>query len=131
MDFNKKRNDVFNYTNSFDYDQGNDIFKKGTILLNHNERVSERYSNYFNLIQPFQHHNTSPSKGISSYSFSLNPTANQPSGSCNFSKIDEAKLQLHLDKLISYKYPAKIRIYGLSYNIFRIVNGLGGLAFSN
>ena len=131
MDFNKNRNDVFNYTTSYDYQQGDDIFKKGTILLNHNERVSERYSNYFNLIQPFQHHNNSPSKGISMYSFSLNPNANQPSGSCNFSKIDEAKLQLHLDKSISYKHPAKIRIYGLSYNIFRIVNGLGGLAYSN
>ena len=131
MEFNKNRNDIFNYTNSYDYQNGNEIFKKGTVLLNHNERLSERYSNYFNLLQPFQNHNNSLAKGISLYSFSLNPSASQPSGSCNFSKIDEAKLQLHLDKLISYKYPAKIRIYGLSYNIFRIVNGLGGLAFSN
>jgi hypothetical protein len=131
MEFNKNRNDIFNYTNSYDYQDGGEIFKKGTILLNHNERLSERYSNYFNLLQPFQNHNNSLSKGISLYSFSLNPSASQPSGSCNFTKIDEAKLQLHLDKLISYKYPAKIRIYGLSYNIFRIVNGLGGLAFSN
>lgn len=131
MDFNKHRNDIFNYTTSYDYHKGKDIFKKGTILLNHNERVSERYSNYFNLIQPYQHHNTTPSKGISLYSFSLNPSGNQPSGTCNFSQIDEAKLQLHLDKMVSYKHPAKIRIYGLTHNIFRIVNGLGGLAYSN
>ena len=131
MDFNKVRNDIFNYTNSFDEKLGTDIFKKGTVLLNHNERISERYSNYFNLIQAFQHHNSTPQKGISSYSFSLNPNTRQPSGSCNFSKIDEAKLQLHLDRIVSYKFPAKIRIYGLNYNIFRIVNGLGGLAFSN
>ena len=53
--FNKERNDLFNYTTSYDYEKGKDIFKKGTILLNHNERLSERYSNYFSLIQPYQH----------------------------------------------------------------------------
>ena len=65
------------------------------------------------------------------YSFSLNPLLSQPSGSCNFSQIDEAKIKLHLDKIVSYRYPSKIKIYGLSYNIFRIIDGLGGLAFSN
>ena len=65
------------------------------------------------------------------YSFSLNPLDIQPSGSCNFSKIDDITIQISLDSSVSYNKTAKIRIYVKNYNIFRIISGIPGLAFEN
>ena len=65
------------------------------------------------------------------YSFALKPENYQPSGACNFSKIDDIVLELTVSKEINYKNPGLVRIYNSAYNIFRITNGLGGLAFSN
>ena len=68
------------------------------------------------------------------YSFALEPQKHQPSGSCNFSRLDNAVLSMTLNQnspdIISDK-GLDIRIYGLGYNVLRIVNGMGGLAYSN
>lgn len=123
--------DRFNYTNNFDQSQGVNIVKRAKLLLNGNERFQERTGDYFNYIQPYQHHAHAPSNGINVYSFNLNPADHQPSGSLNLSKIDDIVLEITVDKDISYASPGKIRVYCLGYNVVRIINGLGGLAFSN
>ena len=64
------------------------------------------------------------------FSFSLNPESYHPSGSCNFSKIDDIILQMSLISDVSYDNPILIRVYSLNYNILRIVNGIGGLVFT-
>ena len=79
----------------------------------------------------YKYHSNSPENGINIYSFSLNPENRQPHGSCNFSKIDDIVLELNVSNKINYNNPAVIRIYNFAYNVFRIVNGLGGLVFSN
>ena len=65
------------------------------------------------------------------YNFSLHPSNNSfPSGSCNFSKIDNPLLILNLnDSAINREI--YIEVYGVNYNIFQIKNGLGGLLYSN
>ena len=60
--------------------------------MNGQNRLTQRSSDYFNLIQPFQHHYNKLLKGVYSYSFSLYPEEHQPSGSCNLSKIDDYEL---------------------------------------
>ena len=87
--------------------------------------------NYYNYIQPYQSHSNSPSEGICIYSFSLFPEIYQPSGSCNFSKIDDIVLEITVDKEINYSNPGIVKVYGVHYNVLRILNGLAGLAFSN
>jgi hypothetical protein len=57
------------------------------IVLNGNNRISERNANYFSNIQPYQHHTGIPAVGINVYSFALNPEEHQPSGTLNFSRI--------------------------------------------
>ena len=69
-------------------------------------------------------------KGINMYSFSLNPKELQPSGSLNFSKIDDAYLQLTLNKVVNYQNPISVRCYSLQYNLLRTFNGVGGLGFN-
>ena len=111
------------------------------IQLNGHDRFVAREGSYFNLVQVYQHHTTSPdSEGINVYSFALRPEEHQPSGTVNFSRIDNACLQLNVHPLTFVVDPqdpvlgttsAKLRVYALSYNVLRIMSGMGGLAYSN
>ncbi len=105
----------------FDYEEIN--FMK--LMLNGHERFSERKGPYFNLVQPYQHHTRVPEKKVYVYSFALKPEEHQPSGTCNFSRIDNAVLS------ITVAAAGRIKVYALSYNVLRIMSGMGGLAFSN
>jgi hypothetical protein len=68
------------------------------------------------------------------YCFSIDPEEHQPSGTCNFSRIDKADLILTLnsDEASSGANVARdVRVYGVNYNVLRIMSGMGGLAYSN
>ena len=102
------------------------------LQLNGQDRFSEREGTYFDLVQPFQHHTRAPDTGINLYSFALRPEEHQPSGTCNFSRIDNATLQLVLSNAtVAGVNTAKVRVYAVNYNVLRIMSGMGGLAYSN
>ena len=102
------------------------------LQLNGQDRFSEREGTYFDLVQPYQHHTRSPDTGINVYSFALRPEEHQPSGSCNFSRIDNATLQLVLSNAtVEGTKTAKVRVYATNYNVLRVMSGMGGLAYSN
>lgn len=102
------------------------------LQLNGQDRISEREGSYFNLVQPRQAHTRAPDEGINVYAFALRPEEHQPSGTCNFSRIDNATLQLVLSNAtIEGVKTAKVRVYGRNYNVFRIMSGMGGLAYSS
>ena len=102
------------------------------IQLNGHDRFTEREGKYFNLVQPYQHHTNIPAVGINVYSFALKPEDHQPSGSCNFSRIDNATLLLTLtNNTVSSVYSARVRVYAVNYNVLRVMSGMGGLAYSN
>jgi hypothetical protein len=102
---------------------------RGKLQLNGHDRFSERLGSYFNLVQPYQHHTNVPATGVNVYSFALKPEEHQPSGTCNFSRIDNATLQLQLTPKSSIG--SKVRVYATNYNVLRIMSGMGGLAYSN
>jgi len=111
---------------------GNNPVVTAKIQLNGHDRFSEREGKYFNLVQPYQHHTNVPAVGINVYSFALKPEDHQPSGSCNFSRIDNATLHLTLtNNTVSSVYSAKVRVYAVNYNVLRVMSGMGGLAYSN
>jgi len=102
------------------------------LQLNGQDRFSEREGTYFDLVQPFQHHTRHPDTGINVYSFALRPEEHQPSGTCNFSRIDNATLQLVVSAAaIGSSATAKVRVYATNYNVLRVMSGMGGLAYSN
>jgi hypothetical protein len=102
------------------------------VQLNGHDRFSEREGKYFNLVQPYQHHTNVPAVGINVYSFALKPEEHQPSGTCNFSRIDNATLNLTLsNNTVNSTNSAQVRVYAVSYNVLRIMSGMGGLAYSN
>jgi len=135
--------------NYLDDDSGLPMFDRGcnpvcqaTILLNGHQRFQPRFGRYFNLVQPYQHHENIPPCGINVYSFALKPEEHQPSGTCNFSRIDSASLQLFYDvgqESYSSGYcgadkkrkNAQIRVFAVNYNVFRIMSGMGAMAYTN
>jgi len=131
------------------------------IKINNQERVYSTEGRYYRLVQPYQHHERIPQQFVYSYSFCLHPGDQQPSGSCNFSRIDNSKLDLTVDQ---YLYRSNIAQAGLNfgstdvtdndgattrsplvsggnsltlvalarnYNVLRITLGLAGKAFAN
>jgi hypothetical protein len=99
--------------------------------LNGNDRFTQRDGMYFNMIQPFQHHENIPNNtGINVYSFALKPEEHQPSGTLNMSRIDTSFISLDYDSA-KYNSNSVFAIYAVNYNVLRILSGMGGIAYSN
>jgi len=99
------------------------------LQLNGHDRFTTRKGDYFNLVETRCHTRIPQSPGINVYSFALKPEDHQPSGTCNFSRIDNARLQLTL--LGVFLSGGVIKVYATNYNVLRIMSGMGGLAYSN
>ena len=97
------------------------------LTLNGHDRFAERNFRYFTRCQVWQHHtghgSVNVADSIAVYSFALKPEEHQPSGTCNFSRIDNAQLKLNTAQALN--------IYAVNYNVLRIMSGMGGLAYSN
>ena len=102
---------------------------KFKLILNGTDRFVEQPGTFFNKYQPYQYHSGSPYPGIYVYSFALKPEEYQPSGTCNFSRIDMAQVATSLKTGVSPNLVQKM--FAVNYNVLRIASGLGGLAFSN
>ena len=112
--------------------EGKNPVEVGKLQLNGQDRFTDREGSYFDRVQPYQHHTRTPSTGINVYSFALRPEEHQPSGTCNFSRIDKATLQLTVSvNTVQGTNTAQVRVYALNYNVLRVMSGMGGLAYSN
>ena len=103
------------------------------LVLNGQDRFKEQLGKYFNQYQPYLYHTGTPYPGIYVYSFALQPEEHQPTGTCNFSRIDNAQVAVWLktaSKLSNADYNLQ-KMFAVNYNILRIQSGMGGLAFSN
>jgi len=96
------------------------------LQLNGHDRMRQREAAYFRDVQVYQHHSGVPAAGVYVYSFALKPEEHQPSGTCNFSRIDNAVLTT-----ASTSTSGTLDVYAVNYNVLRIMSGMGGLAYSN
>jgi len=104
-------------------------YSSAKLQLNGHERFSVRKPAYFQLVQPYQHHERVPvDKNINVYSFALKPEEHQPSGTCNMSRIDNATLNL---EGINQGSSDTVKVFAVNYNVLRVMSGMGGLAYSN
>lgn len=134
------------------------------IQINGQDRMDRRHGDYYSKVQPYQHHSgtmkpigfqTFPTvdlgrpqglaegitarpsvhQAIYSYSFALKPEEQQPSGTCNFSRIDTATIVMNMsgDYIVdeSTDNSWNVRVYATNYNILRIMSGMCGLAYAN
>ena len=122
-----------NADKNFNYFNGTgDMVNTALLQLNGHDRMKKRDGTYFRCVQPYQHHtgadgqsNSDEYGGYYCYSFGLKPEEHQPSGTCNFSRIDNAVLSLNATA------SGQLKVYAVNYNVLRIMSGMGGLAYSN
>jgi hypothetical protein len=120
------------------FDSGENPTSLAKIMLNGHDRLTAREGRYFNTVVPQECHENCPATGINVYSFALKPEEHQPSGTCNFSRVDISQLNINITAA-TYTSPltpgntdtAKCRIYAINYNVLRIMSGMGGLSFTN
>jgi hypothetical protein len=127
-----------------------DIVKRATIRMNGMDRAIERDGTYYRVVQPnlfIGSQNSALSMYNDShklygghfymYNFGLRLDEHQPSGTCNFSRIDNAVLHMTVNPYASSMdnpnqyYNYEYRIFAVNYNVLRIMSGMGGLAYSN
>ena len=102
---------------------------KFKLILNGQDRFKEQDGYYFNQLQPMCHHSGNPMAGVYCYSFALKPEEHQPTGTCNFSRIDNA--QVAVTPKTSTAGINQLNMFAVNYNILKVQSGMGGLAFSN
>ena len=103
------------------------------LKLNGHDRFAAQTIDYFTRYQVTKYHSGMYPKSlfydaIAVYSFALKPEEHQPSGTCNFSRIDSA--QLVFENLLTTANRT-FYVYAVNYNVLRIMSGMGGLAYSN
>jgi hypothetical protein len=128
-------NEWFNYTNLAAIESGQrrvDMMSNAVLQLDGYDRFDARDGKYFRLVQPYQRHTVTPfDKFIYNYSFSLWPEQAQPSGSLNASRIDNLVFQLGLTAgVLPDPGQMTTRVYTRNHNVFRVVEGFGGLMFT-
>lgn len=119
-------NDWFNFSHGGN--NGADPMASAKLLLNGQDRFAERSAAYFRDVQNYQHHTRVPSKHIYTYSFAAKPEEHQPSSSANFSRIDNATLNVTMASAIT---DSKCKIFAKNYNVLRVMAGMAGLAYAS
>jgi hypothetical protein len=116
-----------------------DLISSAKLQLDGYDRFTSRVPQYFRLQQPYEHHTTTPVNAfIYNYSFALRPEDAQPTGTMNASRIDSIVWQIEMNTLLinpaipscQQRGNCHIVVYGHNYNVFRVINGFGGLLFT-
>ena len=141
---------LFRSDYSLDGNGSDHSFTSSKLTFGSSDRFCARDADYFYLVQNYQRHTHGPRTAkihtyynssfntpssyypfrnfIYTYSFALDPENHQPSGSCNFSKLNGVQLQLTYP---STSYNFTLKVFAVNYNILRIGSGMAGLAYSN
>lgn len=125
-------NDTNNYANFLNPGTSSqklvEPFTTVELKFNGNDRFTMLNAKYFRSVQPYEHHSSNPDNYVYLFSFAFNPEVNQPSGTCNFSKIDDVRMNIGLSTNIQN---GAIYILAINYNILRIQNGMAGILFNS
>jgi len=168
-DENIRQGELFNFSNKLDYIPSEyesatsvdftsingynnlpqfHLLNEARLLFNGIERIPWKNYKYFFYLQNYEHFKASPENYVYIYSFALYPTSNNPSGSCNFSRIDNSEIQtrfsqvpikqvssnignLDINGSVKPDYPSHFTLFATNYNYFVIKNGMAGLEFDN
>jgi hypothetical protein len=127
------------YMNSLTPGDRLDLISGAKLQLDGYDRFMTRVPQYFRLQQPYEHHTTTPVNSfIYNYSFALQPENIQPTGTMNASRIDSIVWQIDMNPILmlpqltemEQRGNCRIVVYGHNYNVFRVINGFGGLLFT-
>ena len=98
------------------------------ITFEGSDRMHQREAKYYRLVTPYQRHTNIPNNYIYIYSFAIRPEDFQPTGTCNFSRIDNKNIYIRIsDKLVD----PIMTVFATNYNILKINSGMAGIQYSN
>ena len=107
------------------------IMESAQPVFNNNDRMEIQDHSFYENLQLYKYHSGFTPQGVYILSFGLAPEENQPSGTQNFSRLDYQEFRIN----IFNTYPIELRfncyMYAVSYNVFRIIGGMGSTVFSN
>jgi len=129
MNSNIDINDIFNYTTLPLTEHPEKLINTVRLIVNSIPRIDINNNEFYTHLQTYI--NNYKSNNVFMLSLCENPKENYPGGTLNFSKVDDAYLQLNLNNKVSFQNPFNIRLYGLYYNILVIENGTSSLKFVN
>ena len=118
-------NNHFDYTFDDKY-----LINKCLLVINSVNRMELNSIEYYTTLQNYQSNLMNSQKGLYMYSFALNPKDLQPSGSLNFSKIEDSYLQFVINNIVNYQNPLSIKCYAIQYNLIKISLGILQLGFN-
>ena len=129
----KNNNDTGNYANILNYNTVNEALVEPFTMIelkyNGNDRFPQLPAKYFRTVQIYEHHTSSTLDNyIYVFSFAIFPEKNQPSGTCNFSKIDDVRMNITLTTNI---LAGNIHILAINYNILKFQSGMAGILFNS
>jgi hypothetical protein len=110
------------------------IMKNAKLVFNGHDRFEQQDNTYFENEEVYKYHSGKGRKGLYVYSFSITPEKDQPSGTCNMSRINEQQLFINIfDTNVAPQINDKfdLHLYATNFNVFRIMGGIGQLVFSN
>ena len=112
-----------------------ETFNEAYITINGQDRIPPMDAGYYRYVIPYETKLYSPRKYIYTYSFSLHPMQFQPSGSCNYSRIDNNRSHLELSfnaiNTVGGTTNGSVKVIAQNYNILRVEEGRGSTIFSN
>jgi hypothetical protein len=118
-------------------DSASNVYDYGTtdhlvnlrLTLNGVDRITPDYASaqYLRVVQGVQYHTRVPSGLYYMYSFGTEPETNQPTGEINMTDINRQQHQL---TLAPHATTRNLRIYAMSYNLFKVSKGDGVSVFS-
>lgn len=130
--------------NLWDLEPNRHLLNKARLLFNGIERIEWRDAKYYYFMQNHENYQTSLETYVYMYSFNVDPVRESNNIGCNFSRIDNAQLQIEIkpNNIIlnqttnpPIKYPSEhkyeLKCYATNFNILVIKNGLAGLKYSN
>ena len=130
LNSNREINNHFEYSSYPLYNSYEPLILKNQLVLNSIAKTEISNYDFYTNLQTFKNYYYYVN-GVYQYSFSLHPSSDDPSGTFNFSKLDDSYLKLNLNKFINYQNSINIKAYGIYYNIFIIKNGTSSLKFIN
>ena len=104
-----------------------EILETVEMKINGQDRFTEKDFEHFRLLEPLKYGCSVPRKFMYNYNFGVHNDKYQPSGTINFSRIDNSNLLLkfNMNSNVDQDNDIDIKIFATNYNLLRIKNGMG------
>ena len=100
-------------------------------VLNNNDRATVFDSNFYKNLMQWKYHKGATVQPVYILPFGIDPGKLQPSGTQNFSRLDNQYFKINISNLYPIEEKFNCYMFARNYNILRIMGGIGSIVFAN